>query len=277
MSMKKWVGRLKRTFLTGFAALFPILITFFLLSWLYTQMDKMVGRRVNAVFKAVVTERQEIFDIVFPGATEEIVRSTELRRQYVADHYPDFLGATLGLIAALFLILLFGLFLRGYVGNKVMQSVDRFFERFPIIKTIYPHARQVTNLLFGQSRREEFKHVVAIQYPRRGLYSVGFLTGTGLKNIQEQAGQNLVAVFIPNSPAPLTGFVVLVPKDDVIDLDMKVEEAIRFCITGGMVVPQNQLPRGGATTNVGTTNVAGENEVEVAITDSSSGMGDSSQ
>ncbi len=228
-------ARLKSAFLTGLAALFPILITIFLLSWLYAQMDNILGSKVNLVFKQTISRNVDIFEFFYPGAPEEATVSVTERRKYVEEHYPHFTGGIIGITGVALAVLLMGIFLRGYLGAKLVKKVDSFFEKFPVIKGIYPHARQVADFMFGSRGKMEFKHVVAVQYPRKGIYSMGFLTGIGLTDLQEHAGQNLVAVFIPNSPAPLTGFVIMVPKSEIINLDLRVEDAIRFCVTAGMI------------------------------------------
>ncbi len=227
--------RVKRAFLTGLAALFPILLTIFLLSWLYGQMDAVVGSKVNLMGKRVLSQNERLFEVAFPGTPEESRASVDGRREYLDENYPHFLGGIVGIMGVALAVLLMGFFLRGFVGARLMSRVDGFFEKFPVIKGIYPHARQVADFLFGTRSKLEFRRVVAVQYPRKGIYSLGFLTGYGPGKVQEQAGRNLVAIFIANSPAPLTGFVIMVPKDEVIDLDMKVEDAIRFCVTAGMV------------------------------------------
>ncbi len=226
--------RIKKAFLTGLAALFPILITFILISWLYAQMDNIVGSKVNALGKRTLVGNERLFRRAFPAAPEEAALDTDSRREYVEESYPYFVGGVVGIIGAAFAVLLLGFFLRIFVGAKIVKRIDTFFEKFPVIKGIYPHARQVADFLFGTRDKMEFKRVIAVQYPRKGIYSMGFLTGYGLRDVQEHAGQNLVSIFIPNSPAPLTGFVIMVPKSEIVNLDMRVDDAIRFCVTAGM-------------------------------------------
>ncbi len=254
MNETRYTERMKRAFLTGLAALFPILITIFLLTWLYGQMDALLGSKVNVVARRTLVQNERLFGMAFPGAPDEVSETSETRREHVVDNYPEFIGGVVGILGVAFAVLIMGFFLRGFVGAKVMNKVDGFFERFPVVKGIYPHARQVADFLFGSRDNLEFQRVVAVEYPRKGIYSLGFLTGCGLKDVQEHAGQNLVAIFIPNSPAPLTGFVIMVPKNEVVSLDMRVEDAITFCVTAGMVSGKGdrsqqvttRLPAGGS-------------------------------
>lgn len=232
----------RRNFLTGLAALFPILITIFLLSWFYRQIDVTVGKQANALCREVLVRRPTLFRVVFRGASDGDLRDRPARRAYAQEHFPRFVGVLLGLIGAALIVYLIGRLLRGYIGRRLMRMVDRFFERFPVIKTIYPHARQVGDFLFGRSGRRRFSRVVAVQYPRRGVYSVGFLTGTGVKEIKDHAGRDFVTVFVPTSPTPVTGFVIIVPPDELVYLRMSVDEAFRYFITAGMLVGDKQRP-----------------------------------
>lgn len=235
------VADFKRNFLTGLAALFPILITVFLLAWLYGQIDRFIGQQVND-WCIQILSRRSVFKEVFPEAGKTVLEDPDEREQWVQARYPRFIGVGIAIVGALVIIYLVGRSLRGYIGSRVMRLVDGFFERFPVVKSIYPHARQVADFLFGQSRQRRFSRVVAVQYPRRGIYTVGFLTGDGLKDIERAAGQSLVTVFIPTSPTPLTGFIIVVPPDEVLELNMSVDEAFRFCITAGMLASVKQRP-----------------------------------
>jgi len=242
MTQDGFVNDFKRNFLTGLAALFPILITFFLLSWFYGQIDQSIGTRVNRICRRLIVSSAGLFEKVFPGASQDIVQDRERRAEYVRQHFPRSLGVAIGILGVVVIVYLIGKSIRGYVGGRIIRAVDRFFERFPVIKAIYPHARHVADLLFGQSRGRQFRHVVAVQYPRRGLYTVGFLTGDGLLDIEQAAGRSLVTVFVPTSPTPLTGFVIVVPRDEVLEMNMSVDEAFRYCITAGMLASDSQRP-----------------------------------
>ncbi|MHC4480796.1 MAG: DUF502 domain-containing protein [Planctomycetota bacterium] len=230
----------RRSFLTGIAALFPILITLFLLTWLYRHIDVTIGRQANAVCREVLARNPALFRVFFYGVSEQHQGSVSARRTYARGHFPRVIGSVVGLAAALVLVYLLGRVLRGYIGRGIMLAVDRFFERFPVIKAVYPHARQVGDFIFGQSERRRFTGVVAVQYPRQGIYSVGFLTGRGLKGIEEQAGRELVTVFVPTSPTPVTGFIIAVSSEEVTRLEMTVDEAFRYFITAGMLSSAGQ-------------------------------------
>ncbi len=142
--------------LTALAVLFPVLITVFLLSWLYHQMDVSVGERTNALCREVLVRNRSLFVAVFPGVSGGELEDAAARRAYAEQHFPRFVGVLLGLVAAAVLVYLIGRSLRAYIGARAMRAVDRFFERLPLIKAIYPHARHLGDLLFGQSERRRF-------------------------------------------------------------------------------------------------------------------------
>jgi uncharacterized membrane protein len=102
--------------------------------------------------------------------------------------------------------------------------------------------KQVTDFIFAGNDDDKlkFNRVVAVEYPRKGLWSVGLVTGDTMQLIQDRAGQSCVTVFVPSSPTPFTGYVITVPKQDTIDLGITIEEALRFAISGGVIVPDSQ-------------------------------------
>jgi uncharacterized membrane protein len=231
----------KRNFLTGVAALFPILIVVILFSWLYRQLDATIGKGANVVCYEVLARTPAAFEVAFPKAPERVLNDVGARRRYARSHFPRAVGVVVALCVTVLAVYLFGSFLRGYVGRRIMHVVDRFFERFPVIRAIYPHARQVADVLFGQSRQGRFNHVVAVEYPRRGAYSLGFMTGEGLGQLVQATGEeDLATVFVPTSPTPLTGFIIVVPRREVVELNMSVDEAFRYCVTAGMLVSGGQ-------------------------------------
>jgi uncharacterized membrane protein len=115
----------------------------------------------------------------------------------------------------------------------------------PVVKQVYPYVKQVVDFLFSDDSPMEFNRVVALEYPRKGLWSVGFVTGDSLRTLRESSGK-AVSVFIPSSPTPFTGYTITVPVEELIEMPISVEEAIRFAISGGVLIPDHQIPPGGA-------------------------------
>lgn len=141
---------------------------------------------------------------------------------------------------ALVLCYFVGLFLASFIGHSAWKTVESFFRRLPIVKAIYPNVKQVTDFLFTESN-VTFGGVVAVRYPRKGTWSVGLKTGGPMKSIVERTGEDLVTIFIPSSPTPFTGYVIQVPSEDVIDLPMSIDQALRFAISGGVIKPDTEI------------------------------------
>ncbi|RMH24527.1 MAG: DUF502 domain-containing protein [Planctomycetota bacterium] len=148
----------------------------------------------------------------------------------------------IGLLVAVVLIYLAGRFLGGYIGRRVYGRLERFFARLPVVKQVYPHVKQVVEFLFGERDRIKFNRVVLVEYPRRGIWTVGLMTGDSMRAIEGVARHECVTVFIPSSPTPFTGYTITVKREDALDLPITVEEALRFVVTGGVLVPESQTP-----------------------------------
>jgi len=151
-----------------------------------------------------------------------------------------------GFVLALVGVCIVGLVLASVVGRALWRTIENFILNTPGIRRIYPYIKQVTDFLLApeQQRKLSFSRVVAVEYPRKGIWSVGMVTGSGLKKVSENVKRDFLTVLVPTSPTPFTGFVILVPKKQAIDLDMTIEEAFRFFISGGVITPgkEKQMP-----------------------------------
>ncbi len=147
----------------------------------------------------------------------------------------------LGFLIAIILVYFIGFFLASFLGRTSWRAAERLLYRIPLIRAIYPNVKQVTDFLLTE-RSVGFSGVVAVQYPRKGTWSIGLRTGGPMKQVQERVSDDLVTVFIPSSPTPLTGYVVQVPREDVIDLTLTIDEALRFTMSGGVIKPEAVLP-----------------------------------
>jgi uncharacterized membrane protein len=147
----------------------------------------------------------------------------------------------LSLLLAIFLIALVGRSARNYVGKKVIQLMDMILMRVPLLNKIYGAIKQV-NEAFTSSNKSSFKQVVLVEFPRPGIYSVGFITGEHHAEVQAKTSENIVSVFIPTTPNPTSGYLALVPSSKVIRLDMPVADGIKFIISLGSVAPPYPIP-----------------------------------
>ena len=145
----------------------------------------------------------------------------------------------LGIVASLLLILLVGVLTANVMGRFLVALFERFMNRIPLIKSIYTLFKQVAQTTFGRDRKG-FRQVVLIEYPRQGIWTIGFVTGLTEGEIQRLTDQKMVNVFVPTTPNPTSGFYLLVPEQEMIRLGMTVDEAFKLIISGGMVTPPDR-------------------------------------
>ncbi len=198
-----------------------------------------------------VRENREIRDSV----SDESIR-LDLRREYLAQFWRDhrYLNLT-GLFIAIMLIYLAGVLLGNIVGKSLYARVERLITRIPGFKQVYPHVKQVVDMIMGDNKLA-FSKVVVVEYPSEGIWTVGFLTGNSIREIDIPAGSKVVSVFIPTSPTPFTGFTINVPKDKIFEISMTIEEALRFVITAGVLAPgvnPEDVTQGQTLTNIAQT------------------------
>jgi uncharacterized membrane protein len=190
---------IKRQFLSGVLVVVPLILTYLVLRFLFETVDGILS---PLIFK--------LLGYSIPG---------------------------LGIIATVLIILLMGIVTRNLVGAKLYGYGDKMLTKTPLIRIIYSAAKQLIEAV-SVPNIKTFKEVVMIEYPRQGLYAVGFATA----KIKFQGGKDgdkkLVGVFIPSTPTPMTGIVVFVAEEDVICMDITVEEGIKLIVSGGIVSPQ---------------------------------------
>ena len=146
----------------------------------------------------------------------------------------------LGLFVAAVIVYVCGRLVGGFLGRALYRRLEKIMGAVPVISKIYPYIKQLVDFLITDSDSPRFSRVVAVEYPRKGIWSVGFLTGDPLQSIQQKIADS-VTIFIPSSPTPFTGYTITVPRKDTIDLPLTVEEAIRFSVSGGVLKPDHQL------------------------------------
>ena len=128
-------------------------------------------------------------------------------------------------------------------GRMVWGWAESLINRLPIISNVYGSVKQVTDFAFSDNELE-FTRIVAVEYPRKGVWSMGFVTGESFLDVRSAAGEPCLTVLMPTSPMPATGFVISIPKSQAVDLNITVDQAIQFCVSCGVVVPPHQQARG---------------------------------
>jgi uncharacterized membrane protein len=212
-------GRFKSYFLRGLAVLLPTVLTIWIFIWGYHFISDTISVHIK---------RGIVYVIKLAGGSQE-----DLGKFWV-----DGLLSAAGFLIALGIVIAVGASLASVLGKTLWRQIEKFIMNTPLLKQVYPYIKQVTDFFFTQEgTKRTFSRVVAVEYPRKGVWSVGLVTGSGLKKIVDKEEKEFLTIFIATTPSPLTGFVVIVPKEEVIDLDMPIEDAFRFLISAGLIVP----------------------------------------
>lgn len=143
------------------------------------------------------------------------------------------------LVLAASIITLIGSLARVYLGRQIIQMVDQVMLKVPLLNKVYGAIKQV-NDAFATNKNSSFKQVVMVEFPREGIYSIGFITGDQNQEVQAKTKEKIVSIFVPTTPNPTTGFLILVPETKVTKLDMEVADGIKFIISLGSVAPDYQ-------------------------------------
>ncbi|MHC5023677.1 MAG: DUF502 domain-containing protein [Planctomycetota bacterium] len=167
----------------------------------------------------------------------------------------------IGLVVAIVAVYLSGRLLGGFFGRRIYRKLEALITTVPVFKQVYPYVKQIVDFLFSDDQPIKFNRVVAVEYPRKGIWSIGFMTGGPLRTVADRAG-DVVTVFIPSSPTPFTGYTITVPRAEMIEIPISVDEAIRFAVSGGVLVPDHQeTPRlkgtGGSVEDMGLIPIPG--------------------
>jgi uncharacterized membrane protein len=142
----------------------------------------------------------------------------------------------LGVILTIIVLLVTGLLAANFVGRKVVGGWESLMERIPVVRSVYSAAKNFAEIVFSDSGKA-FKNVLLVEYPRKGLYTLTFQTASDVGEIQGRTGEDVVCCFVPTTPNPTSGFIIIVPKKDTIELDMEVDEAVKLIMSLGVVVP----------------------------------------
>ena len=227
----RFTGDFRRSFNRGLAAALPTLLTVALLIYAGRLIKIYVGDTIyHAIMRtiAVVWGHWSGHDML-----------SELHSM------PSYWKASIwwiGFLLAIVGIYFFGRFVASMIGRSLYRLSERVLERLPLVKNVYPAAKQLTNFLWREDPHAHFTRVVAVEYPRKGIWSVGLVTGKGMKSLNEAISGDLLTVFIPSSPTPFTGYTITVRRDEALDLPMMtIDEALQFTVTGGVVLPPREI------------------------------------
>lgn len=157
--------------------------------------------------------------------------------QYRPEQYLGFAIPGLGIVLTVLVLLITGVLAANIVGRSMVNLWESVLHRIPVVRTVYSGAKNFAEIVFSDSS-QSFKKVLLIEYPRKGLYSLAFQTSSELGEVQGRTGEDVVCTFVPTTPNPTSGFIIIVPRRDVVELDMDIDEALKMIISLGVVVPK---------------------------------------
>lgn len=206
---RRFWARLRGYFLAGLLVTAPIGITAYI-AWLFVSF-------VDDSVKPLIPER------------------------YNPETYLPFSIPGIGLLVAILFLILMGALAAGIVGRLLTQFGESVLTRMPVVRGIYSAVKQILETVLSQ-QSHAFREVVLVQYPREGLWAMGFVTGTTRGQVQRLAADEVVNVFVPTTPNPTSGFVLLLPRSQVHPLTMSVEDGLKLVVSGGLVTPPDAAP-----------------------------------
>ncbi len=180
--------------------------------------------------------------------------------KYNPETYLPFAIPGLGLVVLIFSLMLVGALTAGFFGRLWMRFSEQALNQMPVIRNVYSAVKQILETVLAQ-QSNAFREAVLIEYPRRGIWAIGFLTGSTKGEVQNLTEEECINVFLPTTPNPTSGFLLFVPKKDIIHLSMSVEDAIKMVISGGIVTPPDERPESEKSTPVASAQTYEDLEV----------------
>jgi uncharacterized membrane protein len=215
MEQKSLFARWRSSFLTGLAVTLPALLTLAAVKWLIGTISSVTDVLLFFLPRGLTHE-----DMVYPHDGKGPMY---------------WYWSLVALALAVVLISVVGVLARYYIGKKIIDWTDRVLMRVPFLNKIYGAIKQVNDAFSGN--KHSFKTVVLVEFPREGMYSIGFLTSEQRDEVQQKTREKVVCVFVPTTPNPTSGFLILVPEDKVIKLEMSVAEGIKYIVSLGSLAP----------------------------------------
>jgi uncharacterized membrane protein len=170
----------------------------------------------------------------------------------------NILNFLVGLAVPLLSILIIGLMARNIFGRWLLDFGEQFLQAIPLAGSVYKTLKQILETLLGDSRTK-FRRVVMVEYPRKGVWTIGFVTGKVSPQLQTHLTQEVISVFIPTTPNPTSGWYAVVPQEEAIDIDISIEDAFKILISGGIVSPDNPVAKPNSQTSKQKKQVAIKN------------------
>ena len=196
---------IRRYLLAGLVVWLPILATFGILRFIVELLDQTISLLPNSY------QPEQLLGFRLPG---------------------------LGVVISLVLLFFTGLIATNFLGQRLVIWSELILDKIPLVRSIYNTSKQVIQAVLG-TNSQAFRQVLLVEYPRKGMWSMAFQTGVSNSVLNEQLGMEMVSIFIPTTPNPTSGFLMMVPKSDVLELSMTIDEALKFIISLGVMQPVN--------------------------------------
>ena len=201
---KKLQRRIRNIFITGLLITLPIALTYFILQFLFKNLDTL-----SPVFTKILIDM---------GAP-------------IPEGYRI---PALGLVITLLIVLAVGWFTTNFFGKQMINLGESIVEKIPFVRKIYKGSKQVVQSI-AHADTTAFRKVVLLEFPRRGMLAIGFVTGSARGEVQEYTREDVLNVFVPTMPNPTSGFLVFAPPEDLTEIDMSIEDGIKYVVSGGIV------------------------------------------
>lgn len=202
-------ARLRRYFLTGLLSTLPIAVTVYVLVWVYNWSNNIIG----GILRAIDAEPSKWLLPFLP---------------------------ILGIVATLGLVALVGALAGNYVGRLIFGAIDRSIKTIPLVREVYNAVQQISHTLLGQPE-VQFQRAALIEYPRKGLYILCFIASPQVGRKLSPLPEGYTVVLVPTSPVPASGMAVIVPTADVIPLDISIEDALKYVVSAGFILPDGKV------------------------------------
>jgi uncharacterized membrane protein len=210
MSMFKWFkAQIRGYFLAGLLVIVPLGVTVFVITAILRLIDRLL--------------------IIIPP-------------KFHPHTYLPFKIPGLGLVLAIVLIMITGILVKNYIGRRVVHFGEYILSGIPLVRPVYAAVKQVIQAMFGDTPYA-FKRAILVEYPRKGVWALAFVTGKTYGEIEEKTEKKTINVFLPTTPNPTSGFYLVIPEEDTISLDISVEDAFKLLISGGVVEPGGKVPQ----------------------------------
>jgi uncharacterized membrane protein len=202
------MSKLRKWLFSGLLVLVPLIITLWVIDWVVSTLDKSLA--------------------ILPKAWQP--------DEYLGLHIPG-----LGVVFALVVVLTIGALASNFIGRQLVTWWHALLHRIPVVRSIYSGVKQVSDTLFSE-KGNAFRKAVLVQFPREGMWTIGFLTGKPGGELVQHLGSEHISLYVPTTPNPTGGYFVMVKASDCIELDMSVDEALTYVVSMGVIVPGAHEP-----------------------------------